>query len=124
VLAQAVYNDGHYEQAEQLAHEAAQAARPNDVHTQIIWRGVVAKVLARRGELEAAERLAREAVAYAETSDFLHSHTDALMDLAEVLSLRGRSEEAAMALQDAIQLFDHKGNVIAAAQARARLEDL
>ncbi len=124
VLAQAVYNDGRYEQAEQLAHEAAQAARPNDVHTQIIWRGVVAKVLARRGEFEAAELLAREAVTLAETSDFLHSHTDALMDLAEVLSLGGRSEEAAMAVQDAIQLFDHKGNVIAAAQARARLEDL
>ena len=97
LLAQAVYSSGRYEEARQLAEEAAQAARPNDVHTQIVWRGVEAKVLAREGAHESAEELGREGVAIAETSDFLHSHADGLMDLAEVLRLAGKRTEAAAA---------------------------
>ena len=124
VLAQAVYSRGRYEDARQLAEEAAQAAGPNDVHTQIIWRGVKAKVLAREGAHESAEELGREGVAIAETSDFLHSHADALMDLAEVLALAGRRTEAAAVLPHALALLEHKGNVLAASQVTAMLEEL
>ena len=124
LLAQAVYSGGRYEEARQLAREAARAARPNDVHTQIIWRCVEAKVLARRSEHDAADQLVQEALALAETSDFLHSHTDALEDLAEVLELAGRSREAVSALEEAIQLDERKGNVVSAARAREKLERL
>ena len=43
------------------------------------------------GTSTSAETLAREAVEYAEASDFLHSHANALSDLAEVLAL-GRTD--------------------------------
>jgi ATP/maltotriose-dependent transcriptional regulator MalT len=124
VLAQAVYAQGRYEEADELAQEAEQTARPNDVHSHIIWRGTRAKVLAQRGSLDAAEALAREAVAFAEESDFLHSHADALMDLAEVLRVAGRVPEAASAVEDAIRLHELKGNVLATDRARAVLQGL
>ncbi len=47
-LAQAVYAQGRYQEAEQLARDARAASRPVDVHCQTISRMVQAKVLARR----------------------------------------------------------------------------
>jgi tetratricopeptide (TPR) repeat protein len=119
-----VYAQGRYDEAEKLALEAEEASRPNDVHSQIIWRATMAKILARRDEFEAAEQLARDAVAFAEQSDFLHSHADACLDLAEVLRLGGRREEAANPIRVAISLHEQKGNALGAAQARAMLEEL
>jgi alpha/beta superfamily hydrolase len=81
-------------------------------------------VLARRGEFEAAKRLAREAVAFASESDFHLAHADALMDLGEVLELSGERESPAMAVQEAIHFYELKGNMLAAETARARLEKL
>jgi hypothetical protein len=46
------------------------------------------------------EELAREAVALAERTDALETHGEALVDLAEVLSHGGRSDQAAAALGD------------------------
>ncbi len=60
---------------------------------------------------------------WAERDDLLW-HGYALMDLAEVLRLAGRAEEAAPAVEQAIALFERKGIVPAADAARARLTDL
>ena len=124
MLAQAMYEQGRYDEADELSREAERSSRPNDVHSHIVWRGVRAKVQAHRGDFEPAERLAREAVEYAEASDFLHSHANALTDLAEVLALAGRPEESASAIEAAIRLHEAKGNVVGIAHARKLLEDL
>ncbi len=71
LLSRAAYARGRYEEARVLTQECEDAARPNDVESQIHWRSTRAKVLARRGELDAAEQLVREAVAFGEESDFL-----------------------------------------------------
>jgi len=119
-----VYAQGRFDEAEELAREAERTARPNDVHSHIVWRGTCAKVLARQGELEEAEALAREAVSRAEESDFLHSHGDALSDLAEVLALAGRAGEAVAVVEQAIDLYGRKGNVLAVARSHSLLEEL
>ena len=77
-----------------------------------------AKVLARRGEPARAEALAREAVAYVEHSDFLPVHAQALMDLAEIRLLAGQPEAATPILTEATRLWEHKGNLVAAARTR------
>ena len=64
-LARAVFAQGRVDEAEELAQLSAQLAAPGDLLTQVLWRGVQARVLARRGRLEDAEALAREAVALA-----------------------------------------------------------
>jgi Tfp pilus assembly protein PilF len=60
-------------------------------------------------------------VAYAETSDFLPSHAEATLGLAEVLELRGRRSEALDAIRLALDLHERKGNVLAANRARTAL---
>ena len=124
LLARAVYLLGRYDEALQLTRECEEAARPNDVHDQIMWRSTRAKVLARRGELAAAERLGREAITIAEASDFLPAHAEALMDLAEVWQFADRREDAEASIEEAIRLFERKGNLVATDRARARLEEL
>jgi tetratricopeptide (TPR) repeat protein len=124
LLAQTVYAQARYDEADELAREAEEAARPNDVHSHIVWRGVRAKVFAQRGEFDTAEALGREAVRFAESSDFLQSHAEALVDLAEVLTLAGRPAEAVPHVEKAIQLHEEKGNVLAVERVRVRLDSL
>ena len=121
-LATALYLQGRYADAEQLTQECEAVSRPNDVHSQILWRSTRAKALARQNELDDGLRLAHEAVALAQDSDFLPAHADALADLAEVLRLAGRGDEARSALEEAIVLYDKKGNLLASAAARASLD--
>jgi tetratricopeptide (TPR) repeat protein len=81
-------------------------------------------VLGRRKEFEEAEALAREAVRIAAESDFIVWRVDTLMDLAEVLRAAGRVEEAIPPLQDALALYEAKGDVVSSAKARAHLAEL
>jgi ATP/maltotriose-dependent transcriptional regulator MalT len=122
LLARALYAQGRYEDADRLSRESEEAARPNDVYASMLWRATRAQVLARKGEFGAAEALAREVVAFAAESDFLDAHGDMLMALAEVLGVAARPLEAATALEQAVQLYEQKGNVVSAARARSQLE--
>jgi DNA-binding SARP family transcriptional activator/tetratricopeptide (TPR) repeat protein len=121
VLAQAVYDQGRYAEAEELSRISEQHVHLNDVHAYLTWRSVRAKALAQRGEFEEAERVAREAIAFGATSDFLNGHADALVALTVVLELAGRPREGAAALEDAIALFEEKGNIVSASRARELL---
>ena len=59
-----------------------------------------------------------------ERSQTLNARGTAHMRLAEVLSMAGRSGEAISALNDAIQLYERKGNLVSAQEARVLLEKL
>jgi DNA-binding SARP family transcriptional activator/class 3 adenylate cyclase len=120
-LAIAVYAQGRYEEAECLTRECEEAARPNDVHSQILWRSTRAKVFAQSGNVDAASALAREAVEFAAASDFHSAHADALVDLAEVLEIAGDRTGAAAAVEQAVELYKLKGNVLAVDRARETL---
>jgi DNA-binding SARP family transcriptional activator/class 3 adenylate cyclase len=121
LLARAVFVQGRYDEAERLTRESEEAARPNDIHSHILWRTTRSQVLAQRGDLESAEALALEAVAFASESDFLDSHADALMNLTELRVLAGRHQEAAAHAEEALRLYEQKGNVLSAERARSRL---
>jgi tetratricopeptide (TPR) repeat protein len=118
-LCDASYQLGRYDEAELLSHECEDACRPNDVHSQILWRSIRAKVLARRGELEPALELARAALDLAEGGDFLPAHAGALEDHGKVLYMAGRREESAAALRASIDLYERKRNLLAADRVRA-----
>ena len=85
LLAQAVYAQGRMREAGDLCQMTQRRAAAEDTMTQVIWRGVQAKVLAHEGRCDEAESLAREAVALAEPTDLLSHRGDAMLDLAEVL---------------------------------------
>jgi class 3 adenylate cyclase/tetratricopeptide (TPR) repeat protein len=115
-LADCLFTLGQDEEALRLTELTERIAAHEDASPQTDWRRVRAKVLARRGEFAAAERLAREATSHAASSDFLDLRARAAADLGEVLRLAGRPQEAAAAVQDAIRLHEEKGNLAAAAQ--------
>ena len=120
-LADALYAQGDDDRAFELSEVSKQATAPDDLSAGVQWRAVQAKLLARRGDVEQAEALAREAVALAGETDFLVLHADALMDLAEVLRLAGREDESTPVVEQALALYEQKGNVVGAERARALL---
>jgi DNA-binding SARP family transcriptional activator/tetratricopeptide (TPR) repeat protein len=124
VLADAVYRQSRYEEAEQLTRISEEASHLNDVFSNITWLRVRAKTLARQEAFDEAKSLALEALAFAADSDFLNAHGDTLLDLAEVLELAGRPHEAPSTIEQAIVLFEQKENVVSAARARSRLARL
>ena len=115
---------GRYDEAEPLAQLGRELGGEQDVATQMLWRQVQALVHAHRGEHAEAERLAREAVAIAERTDALNFQGDALCDLAEVLAAAGRSDEAAAALEQALERYERKKNLAMIAQVHRRLDAL
>jgi hypothetical protein len=87
----------------------------------VLWRQLRAKTLALRGQGEDAEELAREAVALAEPTDAIDMRADALVDLAEVLRLVGRTDDRKALLEGAVRLYEQKGNAVSAGRARSVL---
>jgi class 3 adenylate cyclase/tetratricopeptide (TPR) repeat protein len=124
LLAKALYRLDRLDEADDWASRAANLGATDDAGNQMNWRPVKAKVLARRGERQEAERLAREAVAIAEKTDDPNGQGDVYADLAEVLELGGKPTEAREALEQALQRYERKGNVVSAAHVRGRLREL
>jgi predicted ATPase/class 3 adenylate cyclase len=124
LLARAVIAQGRNDDAERLTEISEALAQSDDLLTQIMWRGVRAKCLARRGCLEEASGLARDAVELAAETDLVNFQADALVDLTDVLEAEGRAREAGVALAEAIRFYEQKGNIVSASQARGRLDTL
>ncbi len=72
-----------------------------------------------RGRLDEAESLARSAVELSQQSDAPQLQADALSELAAVLLLAGRLDEARQPIDDAIATYRAKGDVVSAARAAA-----
>jgi len=119
LLAQAVYAQGCMGDAAELCRMTQRRAAEDDVMSQAIWRGVQARILAREGRGEEAEALARGAVALVEPTDLLSLRGDAMLDLADVLRICERLEEADRATRAGLALYELKGNEAAAARARS-----
>ena len=109
------------DEAEELVERTKQLAASDEKQAQHRWRGAKAVVLARHGRQAVAEELARQAVAIAETTDFLNDQADAYANLAEVLQLNGKADEAKAALEQALQRYERKGNLVMARRTRDRL---
>jgi tetratricopeptide (TPR) repeat protein len=119
MLGHALIALGRDEEAEEWLARGLVTAPSDEPMVQLLWRQARGKVLARRGELEEGERLAREAVALGAQTDLLNAHADALLDLAEVLELAGRDPRPE--LEHALALYERKGNLVMAERTRSRL---
>jgi tetratricopeptide (TPR) repeat protein len=120
-VARALYELGRLKQADEWADRAMQHAASDAAATQMSWRQVRAKVLARRGEHAEAEQLARDAVAIADETDCVNAQGDTNADLAEVLLHGGKADAAKAAFERALDRYERKGNLVMARRMRDRL---
>jgi tetratricopeptide (TPR) repeat protein len=124
LLADVLVRRGRDDEAVQYVEEGRAIAAADDFDAQARWRIVLGRVLARRGELTEAEHNAREAIALLEPTDFIDLHADALNVLGDVLARSRRSEEAIAAIEQAISLYEQKGNIVSAEASRLALNEL
>jgi class 3 adenylate cyclase/tetratricopeptide (TPR) repeat protein len=124
-LADVLLLQGRLEEAAEATVAAERAAASNDLATQYMWRGIRARVLARRGDHEEAERLVREAVRIVEASPVGLPGCPFLGDvhtfLADVLRTAGQEEAAREAAEQALVTYELKGYVPKVAEMRAFL---
>ena len=113
-----------YSEAERWARAGRELGDEQDLVTQMLWRQAQALVHAGRDEHEQAEAMAREALSMSDQTDSLEGQGDALCDLAEVLEAAGRIDEAAAALEQALERYERKKNLAMVAQVRPKLEAL
>ncbi len=113
ILGESLCKQRRDDEAERFAEITKELAPSDDLVSQVLWRSVQAKVLARRGRLDEAEELAREAAVLVETTDFPYVQTLTYLSLAEVLETAGKTDEAEELIRRAQTLCERKGNVVA-----------
>jgi class 3 adenylate cyclase/tetratricopeptide (TPR) repeat protein len=123
-LAAALLQQGRDEEADRVATVSERLATPGDISSQFLWRTVRGRVLARRGLAKDGEAMVQEALEIISHAEEPDSQAAVWADLAEVLAIGGRRAEARTALQKAASVFEAKGNIVSAAQAKQRLETL
>jgi tetratricopeptide (TPR) repeat protein len=108
-LAEAYYELGGFDDADEAVGESERLAQHADVSPQVTWRRVRAKLLARRNENDEALRLVNEAIDRAQHASALELLGDGYRDLAEVERIVGRTDRAREAFAQALTAYDQKG---------------
>ncbi|MEP6638682.1 MAG: AAA family ATPase [Chloroflexota bacterium] len=121
LLAHALWALERFAEADEFAQIGEELSDPDDVDSQVLWRTIRAKLLARDGHVDEAIALAEGAVAWARETDDLDQQADALRDLAAVQALAGRQQGEGPPLREALRLYERKGDVVQAARVRDRL---
>jgi hypothetical protein len=96
----------------------------DDVMNLVISHSVRARLALGDGDYAAAERWARGAVEHAARTDFILRQATTKLELARVLTAVGKPDEAAAEAQDAVDLFEAKGDQPNAAKARGLRDQL
>jgi ATP/maltotriose-dependent transcriptional regulator MalT len=117
LLAEAVLVQGRVDEAEELTYASEKSAGAEDTYSHALLRSVRAKVFARRGDGDAALQLASEAVALADRTDFVDLRWLARVSCAEVFRTTGRGAEARALVEEAIEIAQERGSVVAEQRA-------
>jgi DNA-binding SARP family transcriptional activator len=121
LLAQALHVQGRNDEAVAVSDLTP---AEDDVSARVHLFGARARALASVGRLDEAERLARDAVQRARTTDFLVMSGDADSDLAAVLLVAGRVDEARGLLEEALEAYRQKQHLVAIDRTGNLLETL
>ena len=116
LLSRVVRDQGRDDEALDLSKIAEDATAADDIESQALWRSIRAPILARAGDMKQAEDLARTAVQLVLQTEAPNLKADALSELALVLRLCGKADEARQAIDAARALYSAKGNLISEAR--------
>jgi class 3 adenylate cyclase/tetratricopeptide (TPR) repeat protein len=119
LLSRVVRDQGRDAEALGFSQVAERAAAADDIESLALWRSIRAPIVARGGDLVEAEALARSAVELAQRTDAPPLQADTLSELAAVMALAQRHDEARRAVDAAVAIYRSKGDVVSAARAAA-----
>ncbi len=123
-LADVLARQGGYEEAERFVETSRTLAATDDLDAQPRWRTALARVLTGRGDHAEAVRVAEEAAALLEPTDFIWLHAAALSVLALALDAAGEPERAVAAAERSLDLYERKENAPGARAMRAFIDEL
>lgn len=118
LLSCVVRNQGRDDEALAWSRIAEETMAPDEIDTQAYWRAIRAPIVARAGDLVLAVQLARTAVEMARSTEAISLQAETLTELASVLRIAGRDDEAQQHIAEAIALHEAKGNTASSAAAR------
>ena len=122
MLGQAICAQGRFNEAEEIALECERSITDtHDVTIQPLWRRVRALVASDRGDHSEADRLSREALEIAGSSDGLIDRAWALIERGQILQRAERDVEATGTFEEAARVAVLKGDVVTAGQARRHM---
>jgi predicted ATPase/DNA-binding SARP family transcriptional activator len=121
LLAEALYEQGRFDEARQLIDEASAEPSPATVFSTGL---IEAKLLARRGQFAAARELVGKAGAVPSTTSLPQPLADMLRATAEVERLAGAPGRAAASLRAALDIYERQRATAPAGQTRAALASL
>jgi ATP/maltotriose-dependent transcriptional regulator MalT len=119
LISRVVRDQGRDDEALLYSRIAETTTADDDVDSLALWRSIRGPIIARAGRLDEAEQLARSAVELSLQSDAPQLQADTLSELAAVLKLTGRVDEARQAIDSAIKTYRAKGDIASTARAAA-----
>jgi class 3 adenylate cyclase/tetratricopeptide (TPR) repeat protein len=124
VLAHVLCDQGRLDEAEGYIVRSREMAAEDDFASQAEWRTAEARVLTNRGRSGEALELVDQAIAIAEDTDYVDWQGQGFEVRGTVLEAAGRGDDAHRAYEEALDRFERKGNVVAAARVRDRISGL
>jgi len=124
LLASVLCDLGRFEEAEANAARSRELSAEDDFASQAAWRMARARVVSHRGEHDEALALADDAVAINATTDYLTWQAESDEVRGMVLAAAGRTDEAIAAYGVALERYERKGALPAAARTRTRIAEL
>jgi class 3 adenylate cyclase/tetratricopeptide (TPR) repeat protein len=124
LLAMTLCDLERFDEAERFAERSRAMTAEDDFASQSEWRIAKARVLSSRGVHDEALTLADEAIEIADATDYLGWQAECYEVRGMVLGATGRGDDARSAYREALDRFERKSNVVAAARIRQRLEGL
>jgi class 3 adenylate cyclase/tetratricopeptide (TPR) repeat protein len=121
LLAKALQAQGRADEAEHYAALVEATASEQDIWSQVLYRLTGARLHAEAGLGAEAEAIAREALEIVADTDLLELHGDVLVVLGDVLRRGGREQDGRDRIEQALALYERKGDVVSARAARERL---
>ena len=120
-LVDAATKQGSLDEAERLYGMGEELSASDDAVREARLALLRAKLRVARGDLDVAEEAARKAVELAVGIGYLEWAAGAWLVLAEIHRVRGEAEERAAA-EEALRLYEQKGNLVGAAWAQVFLD--
>ena len=124
LLAEALYAQGRFDEAQRVTEEAEAASLPGDFEGDAWWRAAKARQLARSSQFTAARRLIDEAKALMTPATAPLTQAEVLVAKAEVDRLAGAPQQAAASLHAALEIYEDRRAPALAAQVKAALSRL